>query len=109
MPHTPRPPIRYRSVLFTTVCLALFVYLGYHAIVGQYGLKASAVLDHQVSQLQGEHAELAAKRAKLEAKIGLLRPESLDPDMLDRQARALLNFAHENDLVIGLDPARKGR
>jgi cell division protein FtsB len=30
----------------------------------------------------------------------LLRPESLDPDMLEERARVLLNLAHPNDIVI---------
>jgi len=32
--------------------------------------------------------------------VSLLRPESLDPDMLDERARAILNLANQDDLVM---------
>ena len=32
--------------------------------------------------------------------VGLLRSESLDPDMLDEQARLQLNYTKDNELVI---------
>ena len=38
--------------------------------------------------------------ARLERDVALLRPESLDPDMLDERARASLNLAHPDDLVM---------
>jgi cell division protein FtsB len=37
---------------------------------------------------------------RLERDVALLRPESLDPDMLDERARAILNLAHSNDLIM---------
>ena len=39
-------------------------------------------------------------RERLERDVSLLRPESLDPDMLDERARAILNLAHKDDLVM---------
>jgi hypothetical protein len=34
----------------------------------------------------------------------LLRADRLDPDMLDERARAMLDYAHANDLVLMLKP-----
>ena len=42
----------------------------------------------------------AEVRGRLERDVALLRPESLDPDMLDERARAILNLAHPDDLVM---------
>ncbi len=39
-------------------------------------------------------------RERLERDVSLLRPESLDPDMLDERARAILNLANKDDLVM---------
>jgi len=36
----------------------------------------------------------------LERKVSLLRPESLDPDMVEEQGRRLLNFSHPDDIHI---------
>jgi hypothetical protein len=39
-------------------------------------------------------------KQRLERDVSLLRPESLDPDMLDERARAILNLAHSDDLIM---------
>jgi hypothetical protein len=38
----------------------------------------------------------------------LLKPRGLDPDMLDERARALLDYAHPNDLTLMLRPQWPG-
>ena len=48
-------------------------------------------------------AELKAQRLKIEHKVVLLRPESIDPDKLDEEARAMLGFVHANDRSIPID------
>jgi cell division protein FtsB len=50
--------------------------------------------------LAGELAGLKEVKDRLERDVVLLRPESLDPDMLDERARAILNLAHPDDLVM---------
>jgi cell division protein FtsB len=42
----------------------------------------------------GEAREVLARQ------VGLLRPENLNRDMLDEQARQILGLAHPNDIVI---------
>jgi cell division protein FtsB len=37
--------------------------------------------------------------------VGLLRPDHLDPDLLDERARAVLNLAAPDEIVIPLTPA----
>jgi cell division protein FtsB len=39
-------------------------------------------------------------RQRIERDVALLQPENLDPDMLDERARAILNLAHPDDLVM---------
>ncbi len=36
----------------------------------------------------------------LERRVQLLRPDSLDPDMLEERARKVLNFAKKDEVVI---------
>jgi cell division protein FtsB len=43
-----------------------------------------------------------AERVELERKVSLLRPDNLDPDMLDERARAMLNYLHPRDLTLML-------
>jgi cell division protein FtsB len=43
---------------------------------------------------------LRSERERLDKRVGLMRPDSIDPDMLDELARANLGFAKPGDLVI---------
>jgi cell division protein FtsB len=63
-------------------------------------LEARAVLEKRKAVLAGELAGLKDVRARLERDVALLRPESLDPDMLDERARAILNLVHPDDLIM---------
>ncbi len=91
----------------TTLLLCVsfvLVYFGYQVLYGNHGLIRLMQLDEEAERLAYELTEVQEQRAKLETRIHLLRPESLDLDMLDERARAVLGYAHKNDLVIA-DPA----
>ena len=92
--------MKLRLTAICLVCLALLSYFTYHLIAGAHGIRASAALDRRIVSLRGELAGLSDVRKRLERDVALLRGEQLDPDMLDERARAILNFAHPNDLVI---------
>ena len=42
---------------------------------------------------------VSAERLRLENKVVLLRDESVDPDLLDEQARRLLGYVAEDETV----------
>lgn len=77
----------------------LISYFGFHAYSGSRGLKAQQDLAEQLATLSAELARLKAERGEWERRVALLRPESLDPDMLDERARAMLDYVHPRDLV----------
>lgn len=92
--------MRLRAAAVPLACLGLIGYFGYHLYVGERGLDARAQLEARIATLEGELQGLKAVREKLERNVSLLRAEHLDPDMLDERARAILNFAHPDDIVI---------
>jgi cell division protein FtsB len=97
---------RLRSVL-TALCLyvAVALLIGYfwvNAYSGNHGLRAKLNLDLQIAQLTVEATVLKAERATWERRVALLKPESLDPDMLDERARALLDYADPRDVMLKL-------
>ena len=87
------------GVALYTMAAALIGYFGVNAYTGKYGLHAQAALDQEMVALTSELARLKQERLALEQRVSLLRPESLDPDMLDERARFQLEFAHPRDLV----------
>jgi cell division protein FtsB len=95
---------RLRSVLnalaLYTIAALVIGYFGVNAYTGSRGLKARQDLDQQIGQLSGELAALKAERGDWERRVALLRADSLDPDMLDERARALLDYADPRDLVL---------
>lgn len=75
-------------------------YFAYHSIHGDRGLVAWMRLKDQIETARAELTGLQAERRALERRVSLLRPESLDRDLLDEQARIVLNFARPGEVVI---------
>jgi cell division protein FtsB len=92
--------MRFTAFIFPLLACGAAGYFGYHLQIGDHGLKARADLERRKDVLEGELAGLKEVRGRLERDVALLRPESLDPDMVDERARAILNLAHPDDLVI---------
>ncbi len=82
------------------VFLGLAGYFAYHAVEGDHGLIAWVKLEREQVELTEQLRQLRAQRRDLEHRVTLMRPESLDPDMLDERARAILNLTHPNDITI---------
>lgn len=89
-----------RRVLFGLVALSLVGYFGWHSFNGNYGIVARERLKTRVAELEQEHGALKAERMALERRVSLLKPESLDPDMLEERVRESLTLVHPNDLVV---------
>jgi cell division protein FtsB len=92
--------MRFQSFLFPLLACGVGGYFVYHLQTGDHGLEARVVLEKRKAVLAGELAGLKEVKARLERDVALLRPESLDPDMLDERARAILNLAHPDDLIM---------
>ena len=92
--------MRFTAFIFPLLACGAAGYFAYHLQTGDHGLEARAELDGRKEVLEGELAGLKEVRDRLERDVALLRPESLDPDMLDERARAILNLAHHDDLIM---------
>lgn len=92
--------IRARSALWPIIGALLLAYFSYHMVQGDHGLLSLLQLRAKVEQAQTLYASLEIERTQLDARVALLRPDNLDPDMLEERARVMLNFAHPNEIVI---------
>ncbi len=92
--------MRFTAFIFPLLALSAGGYFGYHLQNGDHGLNSRTELQRRVDVLEGELAGLSEVRQRIERDVALLRPESLDPDMLDERARAILNLAHPDDLIM---------
>ena len=84
----------------TMVCCALLGYFAWHAWKGPRGYPYQERLLASLAVEEAKFESLQAERIRLEHKVGLLRPESIDPDMLEELARSSLQMARPGDLVV---------
>jgi cell division protein FtsB len=103
---------RWRSILQTITlhlgAAALIGYFAFQGYNGQYGLLARRSFEQQIETLTKERDDLRAKREVIEARVRLLSPDRIDADLLDEEARSLLNLVHPKDLVL-LRPSATSR
>jgi cell division protein FtsB len=92
--------LRPRQILAPVIFATLFGYFGYHLVNGDRGLLAMARLEREVQIANQNFAEAETTKKIWERRVSALRNQSLDPDMLDERARALLNFARKDDVII---------
>ena len=96
---------RVRTILNTialyTIAVLLIGYFGMNAYTGDHGLRAKQDLDAQITQLTDER-RARAERANWERRVALLQSQSIDADMLDERARALLNYTDPRELTLQL-------
>ena len=84
----------------TCVCCALLGYFAWHAWKGPRGYPYEEKLQQRVAMLEKKFEDRQQARVRLEHKVGLLRPESLDPDLLGELARGELQMTESSDLVV---------
>jgi len=93
---------RARFVLVPVLGALLVAYFGYHAIEGDRGLLAYLKLTQELKKAEISRDLIAADRQIIERRVALLRPDGVDPDMLDERARLMLNLGRRDELTIML-------
>ena len=78
----------------------LIGYFGVNAYTGNHGLRAKQDLDQHFAELSDELARLKKERSEWQRKVALLKSESIDPDMLDERARAVLNYLEPREITL---------
>ena len=89
-----------RGWSFPLLVLALVGYFSYFAVFGNHGLLRWSRLQAAVEAKQAELDKLSAERLALERRVSLMRPESVDDDMLEEQARSRLGLTEADEVVI---------
>lgn len=97
---------RLRALLPPAVFLAITWYFGWNAIHGKSGLEAQQAQQAQLRQAQQDYAKAELLRTQWQTRIADLSGQSIEQDMLDEQARQVLNLANPNDLVVTLAPPK---
>jgi len=91
---------RPRDIIGPLLALCFMVYFLYHIFQGERGLLSWLRLQQKIIEDEKILLSLQSQRDTLEHKVYLLRPDSLDKDMLEERVRLLLNFGRADEVVI---------
>ena len=91
---------RTRFIVGPILGIALTGYFAYHLVEGDRGLNAWLRLNREIRTATANLDALRAQRATLDLKVSELRPDHVDPDLLDERIRATLNLVSPDDIVI---------
>ena len=91
-----------RLAVLPMVVIGVLVYFGYHVVRGERGLYAFWKYQIEIGRLKSDLQKIREQRTALERRVQLLRPESVDPDMLEERARMSLNMSRPDEVTIYL-------
>ena len=94
-------------IFFYLVLGATSGYLVWGASNGEHGLGAKKKFEIEADDLKAQLAQLRNERARWELRVASLRPESVDKDLLDEQAHALIDRVAKDEVVIFTGPAAR--
>lgn len=104
MPTRLKRPAIWRPLALTVALLGFQGYLGFSAIGGQFGTDSRTQILLDIDQLKNTSAALQAEIDAYRHRATLMDPTRLDPDIITERARALLNMANADDIVVMVDP-----
>jgi cell division protein FtsB len=104
MPTRLKRPAIWRPLALTVALVSFQGYLGFSAIGGQFGWENRAQILIDIDQLKARSAALQAEIDAYRHRATLMDTRRLDPDIVTERARAMLNMAHADDVVVMVDP-----
>jgi cell division protein FtsB len=93
--------MRLRSaVIFPLIATLLVMYFGYYTFFGDRSLIRLMQLEAKIQAVQTRLDNAEGEHAAYRARVEHMRPETLDPDLLDEQSRRVLNYTQPDEIVI---------
>lgn len=86
--------------MFTILGVMLCVYFSYHAVFGHRSVLALSSLNTQIEMAVSQKDNVSAKRQGLEHKVLAMRPDSMNPDMVEERARAVLGYKRVDEVLV---------
>lgn len=98
-----RPPF-WRPLALTVTLIGFQAYLGYSAISGQFGIASRDEILAEIEVLEDRSSALQAEIDAYRHRVSLMDPRHIDPDLVVERARALLNMANAEDVLVMVNP-----
>ena len=98
---------RLRAMVPPVLFLGITWYFVWNVMHGPRGLEAQRAQEAELTKVGQEFNVIDAQRSQWETRIATLNGSSIAGDMLDNEARMVLNLANPGDLIVEL-PASGG-
>ena len=89
-----------RRNLFLLVGICLCFYFSYHALQGDRSVIRLTSLNSQIATMSQKFEEKKAQRLAIEKKVVMMRPETLNKDLLEERVRLVLGYKHAQDIAV---------
>ena len=90
----------FRENIFSLIGVCLCMYFSYHAILGNRSLVKLYSVEKQIETLSQDNTTLAFTKDSLQNKVQMMRPGSVDKDLLEERVRLALGYRSSDELVI---------
>lgn len=91
---------RFSYLAGSLIGLGAVTYFAYHTVEGDRGVLAYTRLHGEILEAEMRLAKVSSERQEMEHRVLLLRPDHLDPDMLEERARIMLNMGRDGEVVV---------
>ena len=107
MPFVQALKRRTKAAIAPAVFLAITGYFGWSATQGAHGLVAYAQREQVLHQVEADRDVAQVQRDTWARRVASLQDDHLDLDTLDERARAMLNLADPNDIIVPYAPPNR--
>lgn len=90
--------VRRNFIAIIGACLS--VYFCYHLIAGERGYLRYLSLENRIETAQVTLQDVSAHRADQEEKVVMMRPGSINRDLLEERARVVLGYRYADEKII---------
>lgn len=95
-----------RKNILTILGMGLCFYFSYHLVAGQRSYVRYLGLQQSITDLRKQSDSLRQEREDLESRVAMLRPASINKDLLEERARMVLGYRAKDEKDILVTPAR---
>jgi len=88
------------DLIVMIVCMGLLGYFSWHGYYGPRSFDHRDALTAKAEVLDAKVTEIRGERQALERRVALMRPQSIDPDMLEELARSTLDFGKPGEIIV---------
>lgn len=93
-----------KKLITNIVIFLLLSYFIFHSIYGSRGIIAYFKFQAEIERSYDELDKLKAQRLEVENRTKLLRPNSIDKDMLDEKVRSVLGGSKKEEKIFSVKP-----